>query len=246
MGNNTVSHLEIEVQDNSTNEGIGKESTIYTSRFSPAQEKVRNDTWDVLVSEFFQQYIKATDRVLDLGAGDGLFITKVNAGGKIAVDLSSHVNNLKDLGIEVHQVLATDFADRLDAPVDVIFMSNFLEHLPDKRILIQVFEECHKALAPNGKIMILQPNIRYAGVQYWDYIDHHIALTEFSLVEGLEITGYKVKRLIPQFLPYTAKSKAGSISSFISTKTLVSRYLKIPLLWKLFGAQTFVLAEKKD
>jgi len=242
--NNTASHLESEIQDNLTNEGVGKESTIYTSRFSPAQEKVRNDTWDVLVSEFFQQYVKPNDRVLDLGAGDGLFITKIKSGKKIAVDLSSHVNKLKEQGIEVLQVLATDFADRLDAPVDVIFMSNFLEHLPDKRTLIQVFEECHKALAPNGKIMILQPNIRYAGVQYWDYVDHHIALTEFSLVEGLEVTGYKVKKLIPQFLPYTAKSKVGSISSLFSTRALVSNYLKIPLLWKLFGAQTFVLAEK--
>lgn len=228
----------------SSAEGIGKESVIYTSRFTPAQESVRQDTWDVLVSEFFQNFINPSDCVVDLGAGDGLFITRINARRRIAVDLSSHVNLLEGKGIEVLQRLASDFVSELKEPADKIFMSNFLEHLPDKRTVLQVFEECSRALKPGGKVLILQPNIRYVGVKYWDYIDHHIALTEHSLVEGLEVSGFTVERMIPKFLPYTAKSGIGAISALFETKKMVSTYLKFPLLWQIFGAQTFICARK--
>ena len=33
-------------------------------------------------------------------------------------------------------------------------MSNFLEHLPDKRVLLEVLEECRQALRPGGTLMI--------------------------------------------------------------------------------------------
>lgn len=124
-------------------------------------------------------------------------------------------------------------------------MSNFLEHLPDKRTLLSVLEECANALNPGGKVIILQPNIRYVGVKYWDYIDHHIALTEQSLIEALEVSGFTVRELIPNFFFYTAKSRVGKISNMFSTKFIVSSYLKVSLLWKIFGAQTFVLASKE-
>lgn len=227
-------------QDN--NQGVGCENDIYSRRFSSKELKVRNETWDVLVSNFFQKLIPENSSVLDLGAGDGLFITRIKAASKIAVDLSPHVLDLRSHGIEVIQAPATEFSKKLTKPVDLIFMSNFLEHLPDKRTLINVFEECNRALTEGGSLMILQPNIRYVGVKYWDYIDHHIALTEHSLAEALEVTGFKVKKIIPQFLPYTSKSGVGAISSMFSTKTLVSLYLKLPFLWKILGAQTFVEA----
>lgn len=82
-------------------EGVGREQDIYTKRFSSLEGKVRNETWEVLVPNFFQKYISSESTVLDLGAGDGLFITKVKAKEKIAVDLSSHVNKLNDFGITV-------------------------------------------------------------------------------------------------------------------------------------------------
>jgi len=230
--------------DEVNKEGIGKELEIYTNRFSPEQEKVRNETWEVLVDDFFSKYLKPTDVVLDIGAGDGLFITKIKTKERIAVDLSSHVMNLEKSGVKVYQIPATELSKHLPEAPDVIFMSNFLEHLPDKKILMDVLSECFKVLKKGGKIMILQPNIRYVGVKYWDYVDHHIALTEFSLVEGLMVNGFKVKEVIPQFLPYTAKSNLGSIGALLPTKMLIKTYLSFPILWKFFGAQTFVVAEK--
>lgn len=224
--------------------GVGLEEVIYTSRFSSAEEETRTATWKVLCQDFFQQFISPTDTVLDIGAGDGHFIRNIKAGRKIALDLSAHVQNLKKFGIEVLQIPATDFATKLGSPADVIFMSNFLEHLPDKRLLLDILAECRLALKPGGKVIILQPNIRYVGPAYWDYIDHHIALTEHSLKEALEISGFSIQTLIPRFLPYTAKSVTGKIAGQKRAAFMVGLYLKLPFLWQIFGQQTLVVATR--
>jgi len=223
-------------------EGVGKESEIYTLRFTETEEKTRHEVWEVLVAEFLQQHVSAEDVVVDIGAGDGHFLKNIKAGRRIAVDLSSHVRELEQCGIEVLEVSATEFSRHIDQPVDVIFMSNFLEHLPDKQILLEVLEECKSALKPDGLLMIIQPNIRYTGVRYWDYIDHHIALTEHSLAEALEVCGYRIVKLIPRFLPYTSKSWLLRLVSGRALRRLASWYLKVPLFWRVFGEQTFVIA----
>ena len=223
-------------------EGIGQEEKIYTRRFSEKQDLVREQIWETLCKDYFQRFVLPSDTVLDIGAGDGLFLRHITAKRKIAVDLSSHVRALSAHGIEVHEVSAASFTGSVTGKVDVIFMSNFLEHLPNKRILLDVLAECRKALKDGGMLMILQPNIRYVGSSYWDYIDHHIALTEHSLVEALEVSGYGVVKLVPRFLPYTAKSKLGRFAGLVDTAKLTSAYLRFPILWRIFGQQTFVVA----
>jgi len=229
--------------------GIGRENSIYQSRFNTNEEQVRLSTWQVLVPDFLQKYVSKDDVVIDLGAGDGHFITHVEAGRKIAVDLSSHVRELEKRGIEVVQCEATRMSQEIDCKVDIVFMSNFLEHLPTKRVLLEVMDACQDILKPGGRVMILQPNIRYVGPAYWDYVDHHIAITEHSLVEALEVSGFEVEELIPRFLPYTAKSVIGRsvkiLNSFgITSQKLISWYLQFPIVWKIFGKQTFVVAKK--
>lgn len=225
--------------------GVGKEQKIYTQRFSPEQEALREITWKELVNSFFQKYIPENATVIDVGAGDGLFIKNISASRKVAVDLSEHVNELSKHGIEVYQNTIAEVKPKLKGSADIIFMSNFLEHLPTKKILLEVLEDALTLLKPNGKLLILQPNIRYVGAAYWDYVDHHIALTEHSLREGLEVVGYEVSEMIPRFLPYTAKSKVGAIASLIDPHWFIQTYLKYPILWKFFGGQTFVVAKKR-
>lgn len=244
MANNTKKIGDTLLMEENIREGVGKELQIYTTRFNEAQEKVRTETWNILVRDFFQRFVKDSDTVVDIGAGDGLFIKNIKAKNRIAVDLSSHVKKLEEFGVKVYQIPATEMKANLVEVPDVIFMSNFLEHLPDKKILLEVLTECYNVLKPGGKVLILQPNIRYVGVKYWDYVDHHIALTEYSLTEGLMVSGFNIKKVIPRFLPYTAKSGLGSLTSLLPTKLIIKLYLNFPVLWKLFGAQTFVIAEK--
>ncbi len=233
------SELNIEARKN---EGVGLEQDIYTRRFSAEEEETRRVSWEILCRDFLQQYVNPRATVVDIGAGDGLFLKNIKAGRKIAVDLSAHVQELAKHGVEVVQVPATDFRRHISEPADVIFMSNFLEHLPTKHVLLEVLQECRRALKPGGMLLILQPNVRYVGAAYWDYIDHHIALTEHSLTEALDISGFSILRLIPRFLPYTAKSRLGKLVGGGRNAGFIRFYLRMPILWKLFGGQTFVVA----
>jgi hypothetical protein len=87
----------------------------------------------------------------------------------------------------------------------------------------------------------LQPNIRYTGAAYWDFIDHKIALTDRALIEAGEMCGLKVVRCIRKFLPYTTKSK------FPQHPFLIWLYLKLmPVSGFFMGQQSFLILEKTD
>ncbi|HQH26924.1 MAG TPA: methyltransferase domain-containing protein, partial [Oligoflexia bacterium] len=144
-------------------EGLGREETIYRARFSEVQEEIRAQVWCVLVRDFFSRFLKGADTVVDVGAGDGNFIRNVTARRRVAVDLSPHVHDLEQSGVEVMQIPASEFAGALGGTADIVFMSNFLEHLPSKRAVLDVFDESRRALKPGGLLLILQPNIRYVG-----------------------------------------------------------------------------------
>ena len=122
--------------------------------------------------------------------------------------------------------------------LDLVFTSNFFEHLPTKAHLAQTLEEAHRCLRPGGRLIAMGPNVRYVRGAYWDFFDHHIALTELSLVEGLELAGFHPLKVIGRFLPYTIVN-APRYPLF-----LLSLYLKMRWVWPLFGAQFLVIVEK--
>ena len=75
-------------------------------------------------------------------------------------------------------------------------------------------------------------------MEYWDFFDHHVPLTEKSIEEGLEVSGFKVEKSIARFLPFTTKSKIPK------HPLLVRAYLMFPPIWRVMGKQAFVLARK--
>ena len=83
---------------------------------------------------------------------------------------------------------------------------------------------------------MLQPNIRYVGNDYWMFFDHITPLDEHSLAEAMQLAGFTIESIIPRFLPYTTKSRLPR------ALWLVKLYLRVPLLWRLFGKQTLVVA----
>ena len=89
-----------------------------------------------------------------------------------------------------------------------------------------------------GTIIVLQPNIRYCGADYWMFFDHVTPLEEHSLQEVLEQTGFRVRTMIPRFLPYTTVGKRDI------PLWMILWYLRMPWAWRFFGKQTLVVAEK--
>jgi SAM-dependent methyltransferase len=122
--------------------------------------------------------------------------------------------------------------------IDVVFTSNFLEHLENKRECTTVFEQVWKILKPGGRFIVMGPNIHYAYRVYWDYYDHNLALSELSVSEGLQQCRFQVERMIPRFLPYTMKTSLPINNFFIRL------YLKLPYVWRFFGKQFLVIACK--
>jgi SAM-dependent methyltransferase len=122
--------------------------------------------------------------------------------------------------------------------IDVVFCSNFLEHLPDKDTFLATLAEIRTVLRPGGRLLILQPNIRFVGGAYWDFVDHHLPLTDRTLVEACESLAYEIVEVIPRFLPYTTRS------ALPQSPWLVRLYLAFRPAWLVFGQQTWFVARK--
>ena len=125
-----------------------------------------------------------------------------------------------------------------DGSLNVVFSSNFFEHLPDKAALGRTLEEIFRCLAPNGKLIAMGPNIKYLPGKYWDFWDHHLPLTEISLSEGLTNRGFEIGRCVDKFLPYTMVNTREYPDGFLKL------YLSLPIVWRILGKQFLVVAIK--
>lgn len=212
---------------------------LYRHRFSPQELASKNRIWQVLCGQYFSRFVSPNETVVDIGAGYCEFINNIPAAHKIAVDLNPDVRKFAADGIHIINESCTAVSSIPSGSVDAVFMSNFLEHLPSKDLVLQTLRESARMLRPGGRVIILQPNIRFLYDEYWDYFDHHTALSDRSLVEGVLMAGLDPKVVVPRFLPYTTKSRLPQ------APWLVSLYLRIPLAWRFLGKQALVVAYKR-
>lgn len=212
---------------------------IYYNRFSDDDLKKMGQVWGVITRDFLQQFIPDSATVLDLGAGFCQFINSVQAERKIAIDANPEITRFADPDVEV--TISDDLTLPMveDGSLTNVFMSNFLEHLPNSDVMLGVLRTIKRKLSPKGSVIILQPNFRYVGPAYFDFIDHKLVITDVSLVEALHVCGFQIDYLARRFLPYTSKSRLPKSTA------LVKLYLRIPFLWRLFGGQTLVVASNK-
>lgn len=214
--------------------------SLYQTRFSEREQRQKAEIWRVLCRHFFQRYVRDTDAVLDLGAGYCEFINNIRCATKIAVDLNPDTRRHADPDVRVLPRLSTDLGELASDGIDVIFASNFFEHLPSKDVFLATLAEAHRVLrSGTGRLLILQPNIRFLHGEYWDFVDHHLPLTDRTLVEALLLSGFNPVEVRPRFLPYTTKSR------FPQHPALVRLYLSCrPAHW-LLGKQAWVVGVKK-
>lgn len=209
---------------------------IYKRRFS-AEVEFRNKMWRVLCNDFFQKYVPKNATVLEVAAGYCEFINNITAEVKIALDLNPDIKQFVSKNVKVILSSSTNMSDIRDNSCDVIFVSNFFEHL-EKEDIVKTIREIFRILKLSGKLLILQPNIRFCYKDYWNFFDHITPLDDRSLSEVLETNGFKIVECRPKFLPYSTKSK------FPKSASLIKLYLKIPILHYIFGKQAFIYARK--
>jgi len=208
---------------------------IYKNRFNDIEE--RKSIWQVLVKDFFQKFIKSADVVLDIGCGYGEFINNIVCGKKIAVDLNPEAKKHLSRDVKYYLGSSTKMPFIRENSVNKIFVSNFFEHLERKNIEATVIE-MERVLKNRGEVLILQPNVRFCAKDYWMFFDHLTPIDDRALEELFFSHGFRLKKRILKFLPYTTKSKLPKSS------ILIKIYLKLPILWKIFGKQSFLIFEK--
>jgi SAM-dependent methyltransferase len=218
--------------------GVGDLDRLYQQRFPEAGLAQKNEIWKVLCAGFFQRYVAPSDTVVDIGAGYCEFINNIRASRKIAVDLNPDMRRFAAPGVEVINAPCTEIAQIAASSVDAVFMSNFLEHLPTKQLVLDTLREALRILRVGGRIIILQPNIRFLPGEYWDFFDHHTPLSDRSLVEALRLVGFLPTVVYPRFLPYTTRSRLPKAAF------LVRLYLRFPPAWRVLGKQALIVATR--
>lgn len=211
---------------------------LYRQRFNEADSARKLGVWREIV-RFLGRWIPAGSTIIDIGSDEGYFIRNVTAGERWATDirevgatLGPDVCFVKVDGLELTSSVP-------EAKFDIAFMSNYLEHLPSTDAILTQLRQVHRILKPGGRMIVLQPNIRFVGGAYWDFLDHKVALTERSLVEAAGAAGFEVERLIARFLPYSTKGRLPQ------HPLLVRAYLGFPPLWRIMGKQTLLVARAR-
>ncbi len=211
---------------------------LYRNRFSEEDRKRRQRMWKALCEGFFQRYVRETDTVLELACGFGEFISNIKARRKIAFDLNPDVAPMLPDGIEFHGKDARSLLDLAEGEVDVCFVSNFFEHLKSKDEMDELLGGICRVLRPGGRLVALQPNIKYAPGDYWDFYDHHLPLSHRSCAEAFLKAGFEIEELVGRFLPFTTLSPLPKHPFFVRL------YLRLRPAWRLLGRQFLIVGRR--
>ena len=204
---------------------------IYRKRFEGKLDE-RDRVWRDLCRNYFQRLILPSETVMDIGAGYCEFINNIAAKQKIAVDVNPDTQKFAGRDVLVICAAPQDIPAKFKNNVDVVFMSNFLEHLSSKDEVMEVLRVSKSLLKRGGRLIILQPNIDLVKEKYWDFIDHRIALNGKSVVEALKVIGFERVKFVKRFLPMTMESP------FPKHPLLIKLYLALPPSFRPFAGQS--------
>jgi SAM-dependent methyltransferase len=208
---------------------------LYAYRFRDVDQASREAVWRE-IAHYVHMRMGEPGTILDPAAGRGEFISAVPAAERWGVDRVSQAN-LENAGVKMI------IADIMDAGLpsdyfDGVFISNFLEHLPDQNAVAAVLGKLRDAMRPGGRIAIMGPNFKYCAREYFDCADHTLILSHVAVGEHLNAAGFEVTALHPRFLPYSFRGLLPP--SPVLTRT----YLHTPLMWKVLGKQFLAIARK--
>ena len=219
-----------------TAEGRPSLDRLYDARFGERDRRMKHRIWRE-IGGYLQRFVDPGKPILDIACDAGYFIANVHGAERWATDVRD-VSATLPPDVQFVQASGLELRDHVPPRhFGTIFMSNYLEHLANRGEVTEQLRVCRDLLADGGRVVVLQPNIRFTGPAYWDFIDHHVALTERSLVEAGDMAGLRTVALVPRFLPYTTKSRLPA------DPRLVRLYLRFPPAWRLLGAQTLYVAE---
>ena len=207
---------------------------IYEYRFRAVDQQARDAVWSE-IAPFVYRRLGSPDRVLDPAAGRCEFLNAIPARERWGVDLYEHGWPHPGVKLVVGDALEVELPE---AYFGGIWISNFLEHLPDQDAVATFLARMHDRLEPGGRIAVMGPNFRYCAREYFDCADHNVILTHVGVEEHLYGAGFEIEDVNARFLPYSFRSR------FPSSPALTRRYLATPLAWRLLGKQFLVVGRR--
>ena len=126
----------------------------------------------------------------------------------------------------------------LPASVDVVFCSNFFEHLPDKQTFLPTLTEIRTVLRPGGRLLFCSPTSDWSAAHTGTSSIIICRLPIGRSWRRARASGFDIVEVIPRFLPYTTRS------GLPQSPWLVRLYLAVRPAWRLLGGQTWMVARK--
>jgi SAM-dependent methyltransferase len=208
---------------------------LYEYRFKDVDQASRQRVWQVIARDIYSR-MGCPEVVLDPAAGRCEFINAIPARDRWMVD---HVAAVSDLDPSINAIQADIF--ETDLPLDYfdgVFVSNFLEHLPNQDAVGELLAKLHRSMQTGGRIAVMGPNWKYCAKEYFDCADHTLALSHIALEEHLYAAGFAIGSVRSRYLPYSFRG------ILPPSPWLTSAYLKLPMAQRILGKQFLLIATK--
>ena len=201
-----------------------------------AEDPARAVVWRV-IAEYVERWVPTDAHVLEVGAGYCGWINAVRGARKVAVEEWPDVARHASQSVEAVVLDASTGLSRFaDASFDLVLASNVIEHFePDAAAAL--VGEIVRLLRPGGRLIVIQPNFRYAYRYYFDDYTHRSMFTHVSLANLLRSRGFRMLRVEPRFMPYSMRE-----SRLPVTPWLVRAYLRSPI--RPWAGQMLLVAQK--
>ena len=204
----------------------------FATRFS--YDPRRQQLWKVLCG-YLQPEIPPSSAVLELGGGYCDFFNQIQAADKHVIDLSPGVSEFAAEGVVTYVEPCSKLDNFPAERFDTVFASNLFEHLTREELLITL-SGILRILRPGGKLLIIQPNFRYAYKGYFDDYTHIGIFTHISLADLLTACGFRIDTVVSRFLPCSLGGRAPK------WPWLLRLYLSLP--YRPMAAQMYIACSK--
>lgn len=205
-------------------------------------ETEKNYWWFILkrnlITYFIQSLIKKSASILEIGCGGGRLSLELQQLGYklISTDFEpSAVHYTKESGIS-HSFVSNsgEGVPIKDETIDLIVMTDVLEHIKDHTLTIQ---ECGRVLKKGGYIVITVPAYPclFSSWDHWN--KHYRRYTKKQLIHLAEISHLKIKKLTFWNIPGIPFAILRKINDFFNPSQNyegfppVPTFIEIPLKW---------------
>jgi SAM-dependent methyltransferase len=201
------------------------------------EHPTRAAVWQAIAA-YLEPHVPPEAHVLELGAGYCHWINHVRAARRVAVDQWAELPRHAAPGVETAVFdLRGGLGSLGRSAFDVVLASNLLEHF-DPDAAAALVGQVRDVLKPGGRLIVIQPNFRYAWFNYFDDYTHRAIFTDVSLPAMLRSQGFSIETVQPRFLPYSMRDRRIPFARW-----LVGAYLRAPL--RLGAGQMLVIATRE-